>query len=78
MLTWREGRRRGGGAVECDTSNLFLTRHDDVNAWAFKKKQQKKHKNIKKKKKQQATSESCYRKNTNVISTQIYITQKYV
>lgn len=33
MPTWRRGE--GGGR---DTSNLFLTRHNDVNAWAFKNK----------------------------------------
>lgn len=57
MLTWV-----GWGGGQRDTSNLFLTRHNDVNAWAFKNKQRVNH----------------VIGNTNVISTQIYITQKYI
>lgn len=52
----------GWGGGQRDTSNLFLTRHNDVNAWAFKNKQRVNH----------------VIGNTNVISTQIYITQKYI
>lgn len=60
MLTWV-----GWGGGQRDTSNLFLTRHNDVNAWAFKNKQ----------------SESCYRKykcniNTNIHHTEIHLRKK--
>ena len=69
-----EGGKALGGAGRSSVTRLTYFWPDTMMSMHGRLKKKQKHKD-KKKTKQQAMSESCYRKNTNVISTQIYITQ---